>query len=127
MSSELKSQYEKTYGSSYSPQEPDYSRCAESVHDRYASGFYQCRRKNGHGPHGAWCKQHDPEAVKKRRAEQQAKWNEEWAESRAKHKQAKDDARLRPIYEAALRKIANGSNDPRSEALTALTHIGEEE
>jgi hypothetical protein len=122
---EFEAQYLKNYGRSYSPQKPDFSRCAASVHDRDGFGIYQCRRKNGHGPEGAWCKQHDPEAIKKRRDAETAKWRAEWAARQAAQKQKNNDKRLRPIYEAALRKIAGGSNDPRKDAEDALAMIGD--
>jgi hypothetical protein len=35
---------------------PDPERCAKEVVSEYY--FHQCLRKRGHGPHGAYCKQH---------------------------------------------------------------------
>ncbi len=37
---------------------PDYNRCAWQVFDRTFFRSYQCTRKCGHGPDGAYCKQH---------------------------------------------------------------------
>lgn len=58
------------------PEDP--TRCVEEV----CSGgremtFYQCLRKRGHGPEGLYCKQHDPEAVKRRLAESSKKFDAE--------------------------------------------------
>lgn len=60
----------------------DPTRCVEEV---CAGGrdmhFYQCLRKRGHGPDGLYCKQHDPEAVERRRQailqEASAKYDQE--------------------------------------------------
>ena len=35
---------------------PNYERCAADVHTGWH--FNQCSRKRGHGPDGAYCKQH---------------------------------------------------------------------
>lgn len=46
---------------------PNYMRCCENVYSRERWGrFYQCTRPRGHGPDGAYCKQHDPAAKLKR-------------------------------------------------------------
>lgn len=37
---------------------PDYERCAEEVWPDFGMIPYQCSRKRGHGPVGAYCKQH---------------------------------------------------------------------
>lgn len=126
MKDEFKAQYRESYGSVYR-KKPDFSRCAASVPDggRWP-GFHQCRRKNGHGPHGAWCKQHDPVAVKAKREERQREEQAKWDKKQRERKQANDDARLRPIFEAALQKIANGSNDPRADAIAALEHSNDD-
>jgi hypothetical protein len=50
--------YKQRYGewSGSSGKVPDFSRCAQSVMQGYI--FVQCSRKCGHGPDGAYCKQH---------------------------------------------------------------------
>lgn len=86
--------------------EPDFARCCESLMDKYHPGGYQCTRKRGHGPDGAYCKQHAPEAV----AARQEKSNLDYA--------VKLHARMKQVYGPtfldALRKIAAGHNDPRA-------------
>lgn len=53
-------------------------KCVESVRDdgRWPS-FHQCRRANGHGPEGLYCKAHNPEAVAQRDKERTEKWERE--------------------------------------------------
>ena len=82
-------------------------RCAESVRDKGSWPSYsQCSRANGHGPHGAWCKQHNPDAVKAKREARDKAWDAERAESYRKY-----------AFEAecrnAIREIAAGHNNPR--------------
>lgn len=43
----------------------DLTRCIESVNSGWHSK--QCDRKRGYGPNGKYCKQHDPEAIAKRK------------------------------------------------------------
>jgi len=59
----------------------DPSKCIESVlgNERGAIA-HQCDRKRGHGADGLYCKQHDPEVAKARRAAIQKKYNDKWAE-----------------------------------------------
>lgn len=85
---------------------PDYDRCCAKLHDRYHPGGYQCTRKRGHGPDEAYCKQHDPAAVKQREAEARAKFIAERNRERVKW--------FGPTFLAALRQIADGHNDPRT-------------
>ena len=61
---EFLSHYPESYGNRIK-HTPDYSRCCEKI----VRGWFdsQCSRKNGHGPDGAYCKQHDPVEKKKRR------------------------------------------------------------
>lgn len=68
--------------------------------------FVQCSRKRGHGPDKAYCKQHDPEAVKGRRSAQERKYYDE-----LNKKQSQWHG---PKFLAVLRQIADGHNDPRS-------------
>lgn len=60
---EFLSHYPETYGHRHK-HAPDLSRCCARVWD----GWYesQCSRKNGHGPDGAYCKQHNPVEKEKR-------------------------------------------------------------
>lgn len=58
-----KSQYPISYGVGWNP--PDFARCAQRIFFRGVSR--QCRRFNGYGPGGAWCKAHDPDHVKFKR------------------------------------------------------------
>lgn len=49
------------------PEDP--SRCIMELFGAVGSpGGYQCTRKRGYGPAGAWCKQHDPDARKAKEA-----------------------------------------------------------
>ncbi len=56
-------------------------KCAEeiSTRDQFAV-YYQCTRNNGHGIEGLYCKQHDPEAVKARKAATEKKWRKDLAD-----------------------------------------------
>lgn len=79
-------------------------RCVEEI---YPSTFthHQCNRKNGYGPGGLYCKQHDPAAVAARRAESDARYEAQWQEHRYQiHGKTFFDA---------LKKIAEGHNDAR--------------
>lgn len=105
---ELTSYHRKGYGSNtFERVPPDPERCAEMVSDRDTRWprFHQCRFKRGYGPEGAFCKIHDPEAKRRRDAEKEARWKRE-------HR-----ARMRgacgPKFLDALRRIADGHNDPR--------------
>lgn len=61
---ELSSFHKERYGRYNTKADPE--KCAEDVrHDWHTA---QCNRLRGHGPEGAFCKQHDP-AAKKARAE----------------------------------------------------------
>lgn len=85
---------------------PNLDLCCEeiSTNERWPKR-HQCSRKRGHGPDGAYCKQHDPDAVKSRQsaadAKARAKWNEERYKIHGK------------TFFDALEKIANGHNDAR--------------
>lgn len=59
----------------------DFTRCVESVYSDY--GSHQCERKRGHGPDGLYCKQHNPEAIAAKRAEEQRLRDERTARNRA--------------------------------------------
>lgn len=120
-SDDFKAQYRKSYGYSYNSQQPDYTRCADFVIDRY--GNRQCSRPNGHGPHGAWCKQHDPDRIKAKREADEARRAEEHAAWRAEQKIARAIAAATAALEPALRQIAAGHNDPRSLAESVIAAL----
>lgn len=93
--------------------DPDFSRCCESIYGALGShGGHQCNRPRGHGPNGAYCKQHDPEAVKARRDAATAKYNAQLNEERYKW-------HGRTFFDA-LSKIADGHNDARGLAQKAI-------
>ena len=104
---EFKAQFAKSYGRSYLQFPPDLSRCAERV----GSGR-QCSRANGFGPHGAWCKQHDPDAVKARREKLNAERNAKWAAERAADARKDREAAFRKECAAVVMQIAAGHDDP---------------
>lgn len=57
---------------SYGNRKPDPLRCKERVHDAAGwGGMYQCQRKH---KRDGYCTQHHPEAVAKRRAESDARY-----------------------------------------------------
>lgn len=87
-------------GQAYDPK-----RCAEPVRTKERwSREHQCERKPGYGPDGLYCRQHDPDAVKRRDEERNKKYREQ-------------TERERPKWYATemleiIRKIAEGHNDP---------------
>jgi len=86
---------------------PDYARCCERVFGDRSSppGGHQCQRPRGHGPDGAYCKQHDPDAVKARNAASTARYNE-------KRNRERYQWYGREFFDALV-KIAEGHNDAR--------------
>lgn len=100
---------------------PDYTLCCEEVWERNMrwSRAYQCSKKRGHGPDGAYCKQHDPDVVKAR---------QEKSEKRAREKINKERYKLygRTFFDA-LEKIANGHNDARGLAQEVIADFKEGE
>lgn len=94
---------------------PDYDRCCESLMDRYHPGGHQCTRKAGHGPDGAYCRQHDPAARAARTAASDERYrvqlNRRIVEMSA------------PRLLEALRQIADGHNDPRTLARETIDSI----
>ena len=106
----LKDHYEKAYGRYNGP--PDYARCCVSVAGHGEWYSRQCARKNGHGPDGAYCKQHDPAAVAKREERAHAKRQIEWERRRKEI--------LGPRWFKVLKQIADGHNAPRSLAQEAI-------
>jgi hypothetical protein len=115
-SPEFRGQYRSYYGRSYSPQEPDYTRCASSVTPQGGWFSAQCTRKNGHGPHGAWCKQHNPVAVKERQDARDKQWHAKWDADRRRLEFAAQ-------CQAAIRQIAAGHNDPRGLAQEIIDRL----
>lgn len=108
--------YPKAYGQwagNEAGRKPDFTRCCKNLFDiRSAPGGYQCSRKRGHGPGGAYCKVHDPKAVKARREASMQKYYLE-----TDRKQVEWHG---PKFLAVLRKIAEGHNDPRSAAQSVI-------
>ena len=92
---------------------PDYNRCCFEVTstERWARQ-YQCNRKRGHGPDKAYCKIHDPAAVKARRNAQDDKWDREFNARRY-------EIHGRKFYDT-LKLIAMGHNDARGLAKLVL-------
>ncbi len=86
-------------------QKPDFEHCCVEVY-RWPGGTGQCSKKRGYGPEGAYCKQHDPEAVKARSAAIRARSTQKWNEQRY-------DWHGRTFFQA-LSQIAEGHNDPRT-------------
>ena len=108
--------YQKTYGRAYAPQAPDFTKCAASVNstpnERFPT-YAQCSRQNGHGDHGAWCKQHDPEVKKAREAARLAKWNAQWDKSARQ-------AEFVRACQSAVAAIAEGHNDAQGLCLSII-------
>lgn len=113
---EFLAQFKASYGT-HMRCKPDYGRCAEDVRDagRWPS-YHQCTRKNGHGPHGAWCRQHDPVAVTAKRDAEYSKRKSKWeAEKRA--------SVFARECQNAIRQIAAGHNDPRGLAQSIIDKL----
>jgi hypothetical protein len=107
-SDEFKAQYPRHgYGPAYRSKPVDYTRCAASVADGGRSvSSHQCTRKNGHGPHGAWCKTHDPVARKAKSDARVDAWM-------SRVKQQSRERAFAADCQAVIRQIAAGYNDPR--------------
>jgi hypothetical protein len=98
---------------------PNYGLCCERIFGALGSpGGHQCNRKRGHGPDGAYCKQHDPEAVKARRIAASARYNAEMNEARYGWNGRK--------FYAALVEIAEGHNDARGLAQEVIDQFKKE-
>lgn len=115
---ERKAQYKKAYGRAR--QLPDYEKCAEEVSSPDSWQWYQCRRKAGHGPHGAWCKQHDPVA---RKAKDEARWGKLKAETDRSIR----DQQFTAACRKAISDIAAGHNDPAGLAREIMEKWGPKE
>lgn len=101
-------------------------RCQETVWTGFWSGQCQNRATTENG----FCKTHDPDIVKKKRAARDAKFNAEWEkqtkqwareEAMSQYRQA--CAAAVPGFIFALTEIANGHNDPRALARETLGTI----
>jgi len=93
---------------------PDPDRCCEEVVTYIGSWprWSQCSRPRGSGPEQAYCKQHDPEVARKRREE---------AETRGAEAFRKRMLEMGgPHFFKVLCKIADGHNDPRALATSAV-------
>lgn len=103
----LKSHYRSSYGRSWHPAAPDFTRCCENVRTPVGAttDFHQCLRKRGFGPDGAYCKQHDPSAAQARREASRARYVEQTNKLRYGWSG-------RTFYDA-LKQIAEGHNDAR--------------
>jgi hypothetical protein len=69
---------------------------------------------------GKWCKQHDPERIKKRNAEREAEWRAEFAARDEAHRQERVRSEYMGHFTVALRSIADGHTDPRQLAKDIL-------
>lgn len=116
---EQSSAYQKSYGAwAGDPvgRAPDYTRCCTAVASRERwSKYFQCSKPRGHGPDGAYCKQHDPEAVKARKEASEAKWKNKWNSERYRW-------HGRTFFDALL-KIASGHNDARGLAQEVIAEF----
>lgn len=93
----------------------DAAYCCASVPDGGMSvSFHQCRRrpKFWHGSLG-YCRQHDPVAVNQKRQDAQAKWERDRAAERDRREATKRRYEFLAACAGAVRKIADGHNDPR--------------
>ena len=98
--------------------------CAEEVASKDGWAYSQCSRKRGHGSEQAYCKQHDPDAVKARREANAAKYRAE-RDAEAKAREAeRAAAQLGKDAIAALQAIADGHNDPRGLAQSVMKGTG---
>jgi hypothetical protein len=98
--------------------------CRASVYEGLG-GSHQCTRVGTVQDAGGywWCGTHSPEGDASRRAKLEAKWAADRAARDAKWDRIAHQQRLAANaerYEAALRQIADGHNDPRSLAIEVL-------
>ena len=120
---EFKASYNAFYGKPYAPLKPDYSRCASEVWSGLT--LNQCSRKNGHGPHGAHCKQHDPVAQKAKDDARRAELYANAAAVSAKWATEKRREDFSAACRIAVRKIAEGTvSDPQAMAQDIVERLG---
>lgn len=106
--------YPASYGR-WMKKAPDFNRCCNRVSDGTGSSN-QCARKNGNGPLGAYCKQHDPEA---KAAKSEARYQEMRAKMAYNAKRqaiSNERAKLKDEGFELLRKIATGKADSAAAA-----------
>lgn len=114
---EFLAQFRPYYGFAFAKRRPDYDRCAAEILGAGRADWpHQCANNNGHGLHGAWCKRHDPEAVKAKQKANYDKWRIENA--------AKERTTTFAIEcQTAIRQIAAGHNDPRGLAQSIIDKL----
>lgn len=90
-------------------QAEDVTHCIKEVWEP-GRGFrsYQCQRKRGFGPDGLYCKQHDPEAVKKRQKASDRRYKEGLAR------------RQQPFEELGKLRAESAENKRKLEAFDAM-------
>ena len=71
---------------------------------------------------GKWCRQHDPEDVKRRHEEREAKWRKERADDEAATKERLRVEALRIDAVKVLKMIANGATNATALAQSTLFH-----
>lgn len=98
--------YPASYGR-WAKKSPDFNRCCNRVSDGNGSSN-QCARKNGHGPLGAYCKQHDPEAKKAKSDARYQEFRAKLAENAERQAISNERAKLKDEGFELLRKIAKG-------------------
>lgn len=105
-------------------------RCAAKVWAPGAYRSYQCEAtgKVVLADGSTWCGTHSPEAVERREEKRRARWAQFDADLKVRM-DANEVARRRaadyPKLRAALQAIADGHNDPRALAATALKETSE--
>lgn len=112
---EVSSFHSKAYGQwagNNAGRKPDPARCCVEVTATTSWVSHQCSRRRGYGPEEAYCKQHDPAAVKARDDAAKAKYKAQVEKEKPKWF-ARD-------FLAALREIAAGHNNPRDLAQSII-------
>lgn len=106
------SAYKKNYGRV--GRGPDFERCAKSVWHDHSRSSHQCSRKRGHGPGEAYCKQHDPVAIKAKEDARRAEWDRKAERRRVQRARAlmQTDGYAKAVEFMQL--ISEGHNDPRA-------------
>lgn len=95
---------------------PDFSLCCEEVWpSQRGEMHHQCRKKRGHGPGEAYCKTHNPEAVKARKEAA----NEEYRVKTNKMRYSWNGR----VFFNALQQIADGHNDARGLAQEVIAEF----
>lgn len=106
---------------------PDPNRCCVSVSSKGGRFFsHQCGRKITvrrvfEGKDRGFCKQHDPEVVKARWNEREARWKRESDAREAAYQYADEMREAQARAVRALEQIRDGHNDPRELARETLS------